>query len=62
MYVCVCQAPHHCLLCNHVYDAQRDGNGTAFEDLPDSWVCPACGAPKAAYVQQASGEWAHAHD
>ena len=20
--------------------------GTAFEDLPDDWVCPDCGAPK----------------
>ena len=20
--------------------------GTAFDDLPDSWICPACGSPK----------------
>ncbi|NBK25968.1 MAG: rubredoxin, partial [Spirochaetia bacterium] len=20
--------------------------GTAFEDLPEDWVCPLCGAPK----------------
>lgn len=24
--------------------------GTRFEDLPDDWVCPACGAPKSDYV------------
>lgn len=50
---------YQCRVCNHVYDAQRDGNGTAFEDLPDSWVCPVCGAPKSAYQQQATGEWVH---
>jgi len=54
-------APYHCSVCNHVYDAARDGNGTAFEDLPETWKCPYCGAPKAAYAQQPSGEWAHTH-
>ncbi len=23
--------------------------GTAFEDLPDDWKCPFCGAPKAVF-------------
>ena len=53
--------PIGCSVCNHFYDAARDGNGTAFEDLPDSWVCPVCGAPKAAYYPVPSGGWAHAH-
>lgn len=56
------QVPYGCVLCNHVYDAQRDGNGTAFEDLPDSWRCPVCGAPKAAYLQRSSGDWVHEHE
>ena len=26
-----------------------DGKGMAFADLPASWVCPVCGAPKSSY-------------
>ena len=54
-------ALYQCSVCNHVYDPVADGGGKSFEDLPDSWVCPHCGAPKAAFAQQASGEWAHLH-
>ncbi len=41
-----------CLACPYVYDpAVGDPDngvppGTAFEDLPDDWVCPMCGVPK----------------
>ena len=41
-----------CTVCGYVYNpAEGDPDsgiapGTAFEDLPDSWVCPVCGAPK----------------
>ncbi len=41
-----------CTLCDYVYDpavGDPDGGiapGIAFEDLPDSWVCPWCGASK----------------
>ncbi|MBN1227390.1 MAG: rubredoxin [Deltaproteobacteria bacterium] len=41
-----------CQVCGYIYDpAEGDPDngvspGTAFEDLPDSWVCPVCGAPK----------------
>jgi len=41
-----------CELCGYVYDpaaADPDNGvapGTAFEDLPDDWVCPECGAGK----------------
>lgn len=54
--------PPACSVCNHVYDAQRDGGGMAFEDLPDTWVCPVCGTPKGAYVKQPGGAWAHPVD
>ena len=41
-----------CEVCGYVYDpAEGDSdNGVApetkFEDLPDDWVCPICGASK----------------
>jgi len=41
-----------CVVCGHIYDpAEGDPEqnippGTAFEDLPDDWVCPDCGAGK----------------
>ncbi|MEE9590897.1 MAG: rubredoxin [Thermodesulfobacteriota bacterium] len=41
-----------CTVCGYVYDPERgdpDGgvaSGTAFEDLPDDWVCPECGVEK----------------
>jgi len=38
-----------CSVCDHKYDADEDGEGMAFEDLPDSWHCPVCGAPKSAF-------------
>lgn len=41
-----------CIACGYIYDpAQGDPDagipsGTPFEDLPDDWVCPDCGAGK----------------
>jgi len=41
-----------CDVCGYVYDPQKGdpdsgvAPGTAFEDLPDDWVCPVCGAGK----------------
>ena len=41
-----------CVLCGYVYDPENgdeDGGiapGTSFEDLPDDWLCPICGAGK----------------
>ena len=46
-----------CLACGHVYDpaiGDPDGEvppGTAFEDIPESWACPICGASKSDYVK-----------
>jgi rubredoxin len=45
-------AKYQCTVCGYVYDPEQgdaDGNiapGTAFEDLPEDWQCPVCGAPK----------------
>ncbi|HYW97350.1 MAG TPA: rubredoxin [Bacteroidales bacterium] len=47
-----------CPNCGHVYDpAEGDPDagiapGTAFEDLPDDWICPVCGTPKAEFSKQ----------
>jgi len=41
-----------CLVCGYVYDpAEGDPDngiepGTKFEELPDDWICPVCGATK----------------
>jgi rubredoxin len=41
-----------CTVCDYVYDPEvgdPDNGiepGTAFEDLPDDWVCPECGVEK----------------
>jgi rubredoxin len=41
-----------CTVCGYVYDpAEGDPDngiepGTKFEDLPDDWACPVCGAAK----------------
>ena len=46
-------AKYRCTICTHVYDpaaGDPDGSippGTAFEEIPDTWVCPSCGATKA---------------
>lgn len=41
-----------CDICGYIYDpelgdsAQDIAPGTAFDDLPDDWVCPVCGVGK----------------
>jgi|EP01044_Picomonas_judraskeda_P011463 rubredoxin len=54
---------YRCLRCDHVYDPAKDGKGVEFEDLPDNWVCPVCGAPKSAYAKQTTSDghvvWSH---
>ncbi len=41
-----------CVVCGHVYDeAEGDPDtgvapGTRWEDVPEDWVCPECGATK----------------
>ncbi len=44
-----------CQVCGYEYDPEvgdPDGGvppGTAFEDLPEDWVCPDCGARKSEF-------------
>ena len=46
---------YRCTICGYIYDPQKgdpDNNvaaGTPFEQVPDEWVCPECGAPKDAF-------------
>ncbi len=48
-----------CNVCGYVYDPGAGdpengvAAGTAFENLPDSWVCPVCGAPKTDFSPEA---------
>jgi len=43
---------YKCTVCGYVYDPDKGDPdsgiepGTAFEDLPDDWYCPDCGAKK----------------
>ncbi len=44
-----------CPVCSYIYDESLgDPNsgvpaGTAFESLPDTWVCPVCGVEKSQF-------------
>jgi len=46
---------YRCRYCSHVYDEARGDPdsgitpGTRYEDIPDGWVCPECGAAKSDY-------------
>lgn len=48
-----------CEVCGYVYDpAQGDPDngvdpGTRFEDLPQDWVCPVCGADRDSFAREA---------
>ncbi len=43
---------YKCIICGYIYNPQEgdpDGGvepGTAFEQIPDDWVCPVCGVDK----------------
>ncbi len=44
--------PYVCGRCGYIYDTQKGDKkgkippGVPFEDLPEDWVCPLCGANK----------------
>lgn len=46
-----------CSVCGYIYDpalGDPDGGiapGTPFEQIPDNWVCPSCGASKDMFVK-----------
>jgi rubredoxin len=46
------QTSYVCKVCLHKYDTLNDGDGVDFEELPDSWICPVCGAPKSSYEKK----------
>jgi len=45
-------AKYRCTVCGYIYDpAVGDPDagikpGTAFENIPDTWICPECGVGK----------------
>jgi rubredoxin len=47
---------YECSICGYIYDPEKGDPdsgilpGTRFEDIPDTWVCPVCGATKADFV------------
>jgi len=47
-----------CTVCGYVYDSAKGdpragvAPDTPFEDLPDDWVCPDCGAGKDMFEKQ----------
>jgi len=51
-------ASYVCSVCGYVYDpAKGDPDsgiapGTRFEDIPDSWACPVCGADKSKFEKE----------
>ena len=46
---------YKCVVCDYIYDPEKGDPdsgiqpGTAFEDIPDDWVSPVCGADKSQY-------------
>ena len=52
-------AKYRCTICGYIYDPEQGDPaagvkpGTSFEEIPDSWVCPICGAPKTAFEKTA---------
>jgi len=46
---------YKCTVCGYIYDPEKGDPdsgikpGTPFEELPDSWTCPICGADKSAF-------------
>ena len=51
-----------CALCGYEYDPKEGDpeNGvearTGFEDLPEGWLCPACGASKCEFAELSEEE------
>ncbi len=48
---------YRCVVCGYIYNPEKgdpDGGiapGTPFEEIPDDWVCPVCGASKANFEE-----------
>ena len=50
------EGKYKCDVCGWIYDPEKGdpehgiAPGTAFEDIPDDWVCPVCGASKSQFT------------
>lgn len=53
-------AKYRCTVCNWIYDDNKEK--IKFEDLPESYTCPICGAPKSAFVAVNEGEKVPDHE
>jgi len=48
---------YQCAACGYIYDPAKGDEasgikpGTKFEDIPDDWVCPVCGAEKQDFIK-----------
>ncbi|MBU4535269.1 MAG: rubredoxin [Euryarchaeota archaeon] len=48
---------YKCKVCGYIYDTEKGeprsdiAPGTAFEDMPENWKCPSCGAPKRMFIE-----------
>lgn len=46
---------YQCVVCGYIYDPEQGDPdsgiepGTAFDDIPDDWACPVCGATKSQF-------------
>jgi len=46
-----------CSQCGYIYDPEKGDpsngveGGTLFEDVPDIWLCPICGAPRSYFTE-----------
>jgi rubredoxin len=49
---------YKCTVCGYIYDPEigdPDSGikpGTSFDNLPDNWVCPVCGADKSLFERE----------
>ncbi len=47
-----------CMICDYIYDEAIGipdagiAPGTKWEELPDDWVCPLCGAAKSEFKEE----------
>ena len=35
---------YRCVICGYIYDEEKED--VPFNELPDNWICPLCGATK----------------
>jgi rubredoxin len=48
---------YQCMVCGYIYDPEKGdpdsgiAPGTAFDELPEGWSCPVCGASKSNFAR-----------